>query len=95
MNAIVYVGLTMSSGTLAGSMYLNMFLMGIVEIPAIILPMFILDRLGRRLPYVAAMLIGGATCLSAIVVLLTAPGEYSVIDGYDARYLRVVGYVFL
>jgi len=41
---LVYYGLSLSAGELAGNRYVNNFLMGLVEIPAYIISFFILGR---------------------------------------------------
>jgi len=45
---LVYYGLSLSAGELAGNRYVNNFLSGFVEIPAYIISFFIL---GRRVRY--------------------------------------------
>jgi len=42
---LVYYGLSLSAGELAGNRYINNFLSGVVEIPAYTISFFILGRL--------------------------------------------------
>lgn len=50
MNGFVYYGLSFNTNSLAGNMYINFFLSGLVELPAYVLTMYILRTYGRRLP---------------------------------------------
>ncbi|KAL8570515.1 hypothetical protein ACOMHN_008872 [Nucella lapillus] len=63
VNALVYYGLSLNTENLAGSPYLNFMLAGAVEIPAYLLCILLLNRLGRRTPLIAAMYIGGIACI--------------------------------
>jgi len=42
--SLVYYGLTLSAGELAGDRYINIFLSGVVEIPAYLVFFFMLQR---------------------------------------------------
>ncbi|KAJ7376146.1 hypothetical protein OS493_036752 [Desmophyllum pertusum] len=59
VNALVYFGLTLNVKNLAGDMYVNFFILIIIELPSALLAWFCLQRFGRRIPYCAFMLIGG------------------------------------
>ncbi|XP_050401906.1 organic cation transporter protein isoform X1 [Patella vulgata] len=68
VNSLVYMGISFSMPSLHGNIYLNLFLSGLVEIPAQIICMFVITRIGRRIPLMAFLLlcgistIGGAVC---------------------------------
>ncbi|XP_074651203.1 organic cation transporter protein-like isoform X2 [Tubulanus polymorphus] len=68
VNTLVYHGLTLLSTQLAGNIYLNFFLSGIVEIPAYILCIICLQKLGRRWPLVVHHIITGVALLLASVI---------------------------
>ena len=66
----MYYGLALNTGTLAGDIYLNTFLMGAVEIPANIIAIIILNKVGRRVAVGGGLLFGGiATFISIPFVL--------------------------
>ena len=53
-----YYGLSLAMNDLAGSVYLNQFLGFVVEFPAYLLVILVIDRLGRRFAISWSMLIG-------------------------------------
>ncbi|GCC26661.1 hypothetical protein chiPu_0005079 [Chiloscyllium punctatum] len=65
---LVYQGLIMRLGTLGGNIYLDFFISGAVEIPAAILILSTIERIGRRLPFAAGGLLSGSTCLIAAFI---------------------------
>lgn len=48
-NNLVYYGLIMSSAALAGNRFLNFFIMGFVELPAIFVALYTTEKFGRRI----------------------------------------------
>ncbi|XP_064595319.1 organic cation transporter protein-like [Liolophura sinensis] len=70
--SMVYYGLSLNSGNLAGDIYLNFFLVGLVEFPAYTLCLLLLDRIGRKSLYCASMLSGGIACVCTIFPSLYA-----------------------
>ncbi|XP_025152602.1 organic cation transporter protein isoform X2 [Harpegnathos saltator] len=64
-NSIVYYGLSLNMGNLVGNPFVMLFLSGLVELPAYILVVFTMDRLGRRCLVSALLLTGGACCICA------------------------------
>ena len=72
MIGLTYYGLSLNAGSLAGNIYLNSFLLGLVEIPAVLLCVVIINRrpLGRRLTVsFSAILFGASGLLIAIFIL--------------------------
>ncbi|XP_032880900.1 solute carrier family 22 member 2-like [Amblyraja radiata] len=67
-SALVYQGLVMRLGTLGGNIYLNFFISGAAEIPASIIVLLVIERIGRRLPFAAGGLVSGASCLIAAFI---------------------------
>ena len=63
MNALVYYGLSLNTENLAGSPYLNFCLAGAVEIPAYVICILLLNRVGRRTPLIVTMYLGGVACI--------------------------------
>uniref|UniRef100_A0A8D0L3A1 Solute carrier family 22 member 3 n=1 Tax=Sphenodon punctatus TaxID=8508 RepID=A0A8D0L3A1_SPHPU len=62
-SAVVYQGLVMRIGILKGNLYLDFFISGIGELPAAILIILTIDRIGRRLPFVLSNIVAGVACL--------------------------------
>ena len=67
---IAYYGLSIKSADLAGDLYLNFFLVGLVEFPANTVCLLFMDRIGRKKLHITCMLVGGGACLSTIVTFL-------------------------
>ncbi|XP_064652461.1 organic cation transporter protein-like isoform X2 [Lineus longissimus] len=69
VNSLVYYGLSFSSGSFGDNIYLNIFLGGLVELPAYVVTMLLLDRFGRRVILISFMVAGGAACLGCMPLL--------------------------
>ncbi|KAK2173889.1 hypothetical protein NP493_846g00002 [Ridgeia piscesae] len=65
---LVYYGLSLTSGTLAGNKYLNVCLSGAIEIPAYITCAIVLKYLGRRWPMFVFFSIAGLSLLATLVI---------------------------
>ena len=63
----MYYGVSLNSGTLAGDIYLNTFLLGVVEIPANILCFLLSNSIGRT------WTIGFSLVLAGICSLIQIP----------------------
>lgn len=70
--SMVFYGLSLNSGNLAGNLYVNFELMGLVEIIAYIICLALLNRTGRKILYIVCMIVGGGACLSTIFTVLFA-----------------------
>lgn len=68
VNSGVYYGLSLNTGNLGGNDYLNFVISGAVELPAHALTILLLDRVGRRIPLCAFLLLGGVSLLSTMFV---------------------------
>ncbi|KAK4305397.1 hypothetical protein Pmani_022711 [Petrolisthes manimaculis] len=64
VNSATYYGLTMAASDLGGDVYMSTALNGLVEVPAGIIAISIIDKLGRRVTLCGFMLVGGMACLS-------------------------------
>ena len=67
--SFAYFGVSLNMSNLAGDMYLNFGLLGLVELPAYFIVIFLVDRIGRRRLYCSMMLIGGTACISTFLVI--------------------------
>ncbi|KAL4232991.1 hypothetical protein ACF0H5_007677 [Mactra antiquata] len=68
--SMTYYGVTMNSGNMGGSFFLNFMLMGLVEIPGVFIGMALIDKTGRRWSNGGTMIVGGLACISTIPVVL-------------------------
>ncbi|NWS70463.1 S22A3 protein, partial [Crotophaga sulcirostris] len=62
-SALIYQGLVMRLGIVGGNLYLDFFISGAVELPAAILILVTIDRIGRRLPFGISNIVAGIACL--------------------------------
>ena len=65
---LVYSGLSLNTGDLVGNPFLMLFISGLVEVPACMLVLLLLDRTGRRSLCSALFFTGGAACISSAFV---------------------------
>ncbi|XP_034108685.1 organic cation transporter protein [Drosophila albomicans] len=63
-HTLIALGLSLNSVNLGGSKYTNFMLNGVIQIPGLLLPLIIMDRIGRRYSLCASMLIC-AICMGA------------------------------
>ena len=63
VNSLVFYGLAWNVGQLAGNLYLNYAINGAIEIPAYIMAVILLAKVGRRHLICWNMVLGGAACL--------------------------------
>ncbi|XP_068750437.1 organic cation transporter protein-like [Montipora capricornis] len=68
VNALVFFGISLNVGNLAGDMYLNFFILSIVELPGSLLMWFFMARFGRRITYASFMVFGGLAGILVIAV---------------------------
>jgi len=74
--AMVYYGLSFNSKNIGGNRYVASFASGFVEIPAVVVIIPLLSRLGRAKCYCGTFLGGGICCgLVAIITFATNKGE--------------------
>ena len=62
----MYYALSLNAGRLPGDIFLNMFLLAVVEIPANLIALPLLERAGRRLTLSVSMLLAGISSLLMI-----------------------------
>ena len=67
-NSFIYYGLTFNTGKIAGSFYLNFVLNGVLEIPAYLISLFVILKIGRKLPYLILMMTSGISLFCTIIV---------------------------
>jgi MFS transporter, OCT family, solute carrier family 22 (organic cation transporter), member 4/5 len=64
--SLMYYALSLNAGRLPGDVFLNMFLLSVVEIPANMLAVPLLERVGRRLTLGVSTLSAGLSSLLMI-----------------------------
>ncbi|XP_061327404.1 solute carrier family 22 member 3 [Pezoporus flaviventris] len=62
-SALIYQGLVMRLGIVGGNLYLDFFISAAVELPAALLILVTIDRIGRRLPFAISNIVAGIACL--------------------------------
>ncbi|XP_067670625.1 solute carrier family 22 member 15-like [Haliotis asinina] len=78
--SLVYYGIAFGAGRLAGNLYLNIFLLSVVEIPATVMVFFLTNKIGRR--WAAFLFFATSTAGSfgiCIVVKAVAEDEQGII----------------
>lgn len=68
-NSLVFYGLSLNTGNLAGNPFLVLFLVGLAEIPGYFMATFLIDRLGRRSVCTSFMVLGGCFCIIAAFII--------------------------
>ncbi|XP_076352142.1 organic cation transporter protein-like isoform X2 [Tachypleus tridentatus] len=96
VNAFVYYGLSLGVVDLDGNPYLNVFLSGLMEVPAYILTVFVLHQWGRRYPLCFFMVIGGIACsvmpavsqdMDILKVVLAMFGKFCITSSFEMVYI--------
>ncbi|KAM6354819.1 solute carrier family 22 member 3 [Podargus strigoides] len=62
-SALIYQGLVMRLGIVGGNLYLDFFISGAVELPAALLILVTIDRIGRCLPFGISNIVAGIACI--------------------------------
>lgn len=63
-NTFVYYGLSLNSVTLAGNKYYNFTFSNLIEIPAHLLALFLVNKIGRRWSMCGALILAGLSCIA-------------------------------
>ncbi|CAL1533640.1 unnamed protein product [Lymnaea stagnalis] len=100
VNSLVYYGLSLNTENLAGNPYLNFCVAGAVEIPAYVICIAVLNKVGRRWPLILSMYMGGVACIlsgcipvdgdqtmETITVILAMIGKFGITASYAIIYL--------
>ncbi|XP_033750131.1 organic cation transporter protein-like [Pecten maximus] len=75
VSSSVYYGLNFNTSNLAGNLYINTFIAGLVEIPALIYVILVNNRLGRRWTIASLMILAGVACFIIFIIDLTGHME--------------------
>lgn len=82
-DSVCYFGILFATPQLHGNQFLNIGISGIVEIPALIICMFIINRIGRRRPLIFFLL------LSGIMNIITIFIPTNTDSGVDLVWLQI------
>ncbi|XP_071798882.1 solute carrier family 22 member 15-like [Asterias amurensis] len=74
---LTYYGLTFGASGLGGNMYINLALSGLVEVPASLLSVCSLNRLGRRPTMAGSLFIASVSCLGVVAFPKSLDGAMS------------------
>ena len=72
--SMAYYGVILNVGNLGGDLYLNLFLITIVEYPGRLISIALLNRIGRKKCYIGFMLLGGIACIGTIYPVVQKEG---------------------
>lgn len=67
-NTFVYYGLSLNSVSMAGNDYLNFILVTLIELPALLAQLWLMNIFGRRSCLASTMVIAGACCISFLAI---------------------------
>ncbi|XP_076128489.1 solute carrier family 22 member 16 [Alosa pseudoharengus] len=96
IGSLGYYVFSLGSVNLGGNQYVNLFLVGLVEIPSYLIGCFLMDRVGRKKTCAPALLLSGVACMIVIVVpndiavlavVLNMTGKFAVAIAFGLIYL--------
>lgn len=96
VNSLVYYGLSLSAGSLAGNTYANFAAMSLVEIPAVVLCTVALQYFGRRQVLSSLLLLAGVFCTTVpflsegkpvLVTILATLGKSNIAASFALIYM--------
>ena len=64
VNNFIFYGVGLKSNDLGVNPYLSFGISGFVELVACIIAYFVINKVGRKIPYISSMLLAGVSCLS-------------------------------
>ncbi len=76
-----YYGLSLGVSILPGSIYINMFLSGLIELPCYIMACILLNKVGRRWPNAGTLVASGVCCV-LIGIFIYHTGKSNTIISY-------------
>ncbi|CAN9507474.1 unnamed protein product [Ophioblennius macclurei] len=95
IGSLGYYVFSLGSVTLGGNQYMNLFLVGAVELLSYVVGCFAMDRIGRRMTCAPALLLAGVACMLIIVVpkievlaiALSMIGKFAIAIAFGLIYL--------
>uniref|UniRef100_A0A0B7BP68 Major facilitator superfamily (MFS) profile domain-containing protein n=1 Tax=Arion vulgaris TaxID=1028688 RepID=A0A0B7BP68_9EUPU len=97
--SMVYYGLNLNVGSLYGDIYLNFFLLGVVELISYIFCLLLLDVVGRKPLQCASMLVGGVACICTLFPVIFNGPEWvtlvlSLLGKFGASAAFAIIYIY-
>ncbi|XP_034555491.1 solute carrier family 22 member 16 [Notolabrus celidotus] len=96
IGSLGYYVFSLGSVNLGGNQYINLFLVGAVELPSYLVGCFAMDRIGRKKTCAPALLLAGVACMLIIVVppdieilaiVLSMTGKFAIAIAFGLIYL--------
>ncbi|GFS02943.1 solute carrier family 22 member [Elysia marginata] len=100
VNSLAYFGISLSTPVMHGNPFMNLFLLGVVEIPAYIICVIVCQRVGRKVPLwvfllmcgivnISAMFISkkASTGMNAVRLTFVMMGKFAITGAYTTVYL--------
>lgn len=95
IGSLGYYVFSLGSVNLGGNQYINLFLVGAVELPSYLVGCFAMDRIGRKMTCAPALLLAGGACILIIVVpeiealaiALSMIGKFAIAIAFGLIYL--------
>eukprot|EP00058_Branchiostoma_floridae_P006628 XP_002592116.1 hypothetical protein BRAFLDRAFT_59470 [Branchiostoma floridae] len=93
---MVYYGLSLNTSALGGDDYINFFLSGLVEFPALLMSIIVIEKWGRRSPHIMFMVGGGVACICTLFVpsdlfpltmTLAMIGKFGIAASFNIIYI--------
>ncbi|XP_026871329.2 solute carrier family 22 member 16 isoform X1 [Electrophorus electricus] len=96
IGALGYYVFSLGSVNLGGNQYVNLFLVGAVELPSYLIGCFAMDRVGRKRTCAPALLLSGVACMLImavpqdsrfLAVILSMTGKFAIAIAFGLIYL--------
>ncbi|XP_061668438.1 solute carrier family 22 member 16 [Syngnathoides biaculeatus] len=96
IGSLGYYVFSLGSVNLGGNQYVNLFLVGAVELPSYMVGCFAMDRIGRKKTCAPALLLAGVACvliivvpadIEALAIALSMIGKFAVAIAFGLIYL--------
>ncbi|XP_077408622.1 solute carrier family 22 member 16 [Vanacampus margaritifer] len=96
IGSLGYYVFSLGSVNLGGNRYLNLFLVGAVELPSYLVGCFCMDRIGRKKTCAPALLLAGVACvliivvpadMEALTIALSMMGKFAIAIAFGLIYL--------
>ncbi|XP_070705830.1 solute carrier family 22 member 16 [Pempheris klunzingeri] len=96
IGSLGYYVFSLGSVNLGGNQYINLFLVGAVELPSYLVGCFAMDRIGRKRTCAPALLLAGVACMliiivpgdiEALAIALSMTGKFAIAIAFGLIYL--------
>ncbi|XP_023557970.1 solute carrier family 22 member 13 [Octodon degus] len=96
VNSLVYYGLSFQVGEFGLDIYLTQLIFGTVEVPARLLSIFMMEKLGRKWSQAGTLIVGGVMCITivfipsdqpVVVTVLAVVGKFASAASFTISYV--------